>query len=258
VQTSYHLTLALRRQRLGHDARGHTVWETVTDRRTIRADQAAMVLCDVWDHHWCRGAEQRLARLLARMNHLAGAMREAGTLIVHAPSETMAFYEGTPARQRVLAAPVLEPPMSTPHDDPPLPIDDDDGGCDTPPDTEHAVWSRQHPAITIDHERDVISDSGAELYGVYQQRGIRTVFIMGVHTNMCILERSFAIKALVRWGFDVVLVRDLTDAMYTPARPPYVSHEEGTTLVLRYIEGFWCPTVTSDGLFAALAAPHLA
>jgi hypothetical protein len=71
---------------------------------------------------------------------------------------------------------------------------------------------------------------------------------MGVHTNMCVLNRTFAIKQMVKWGKDVYLVRDLTDAMYNPARPPYVSHEDGTRLVVEYIEKFWCPTVASDDL----------
>ncbi|MBE0697009.1 MAG: hypothetical protein IH586_08800 [Anaerolineaceae bacterium] len=43
----------------------------------------------------------------------------------------------------------------------------------------------------------------------------------------------------------VALVRDLTDAMYNPAQAPYVSHDEGTRLVIEYIEKFWCPTVLS-------------
>ena len=68
------------------------------------------------------------------------------------------------------------------------------------------------------------------------QPGIEHLFIMGVHTNMCVLNRSFAIKQMVRWGKQVALVRDLTDAMYNPARPPYVSHAEGTDLVIGYIE----------------------
>ena len=72
-----------------------------------------------------------------------------------------------------------------------------------------------------------------------------------MHTNMCILNRTFSIKQMVRWGVDIALVRDLTDAMYNPARPPYVSHEEGTRLVVEYIEKFWCPTVTSDEVLAA-------
>ena len=71
---------------------------------------------------------------------------------------------------------------------------------------------------------------------------------MGVHTNMCILNRSFGIKQLVRWGVPIALVRDLTDAMYNPVRAPYVSHNEGTQLVIGYIERFWCPSITSGDL----------
>jgi len=100
----------------------------------------------------------------------------------------------------------------------------------------------------IDEDQDVISDNGAELFNLYRQRGIENILILGVHTNMCVLGRSFAIKAMVRWGFNVVLIRDLTDAMYNPAKPPYVSHEEGTRLIVEYIEKFWCPTMLSEDL----------
>jgi isocitrate/isopropylmalate dehydrogenase len=71
---------------------------------------------------------------------------------------------------------------------------------------------------------------------------------MGVHTNCCILHRTFGIKQMVKWGVDMTLVRDLTDGIYSPATPPYVSHDEGTSLVVGYIEKFWCPTVLSDQL----------
>jgi hypothetical protein len=77
-------------------------------------------------------------------------------------------------------------------------------------------------------------------------RGIRTVLIMGVHTNMCVLNRSFAIKQMTRWGIPCVLVRDLTDSMYNPADSPHVSHERGTELVIEYIERYWAPTVASS------------
>ena len=57
---------------------------------------------------------------------------------------------------------------------------------------------------------------------------------------------------MTRWGVDCVLVRDLTDSMYNPMRPPYVSHDEGTRLVVEHIEKHWCPTTTSDELAALL------
>jgi hypothetical protein len=85
-------------------------------------------------------------------------------------------------------------------------------------------------------------------FAFLQQRGIAHLLIAGVHTNMCILNRSFGIKQMVRWGVDVALVRDLTDAMYNPAWSPYVSHEQGTQLVIEYIEKYWCPTLLSQDL----------
>ena len=50
---------------------------------------------------------------------------------------------------------------------------------------------------------------------------------MGVHTNMCVLNRTFAIKQMVKWGKNVLLVRDLTDAMYNPKMKPMVVAPEG-------------------------------
>jgi nicotinamidase-related amidase len=78
--------------------------------------------------------------------------------------------------------------------------------------------------------------------------GIENLVVMGVHTNMCVLNRSFAIKQMTRWGIRCVLVRDLTDAMYNPSRAPYVSHDRGTELVVDHIERYWCPSILSRDL----------
>ena len=244
------LRLRARRQELVLNSAGYKVWQVREESQTLAAAETALVLCDVWDRHWCRGANERLALLLPRMNQVVRAARSRGVLMVHAPSDTMDFYAGTPARQRVLAAPPVEPPPEQPHDQPPLPIDASDVGCDTPPDEPHKAWTSQHPAIEIDQDRDAISDNGAELMNLYAQRGIRNIIIMGVHTNMCVVGRSFAICPMVKRGYKVMLVRDLTDTMYSPARPPYVSHEEGTRLMVEYLEKFWCPTIASADLLA--------
>jgi hypothetical protein len=135
--------------------------------------------------------------------------------------------------------------------DPPLPIDDSNGGCDTPGDKEHRAWSREIPVLTIG-PGDVISDSGSEIYNVLRQHHIETVFYMGVHANMCILNRTFGIRQMSKWGMRCVLVRDLTDAMYEPGSRPYVSHWAGVELVIEYIERYWAPTVTSTQMLAAL------
>lgn len=135
-----------------------------------------------------------------------------------------------------------------PRVDPPLPIDDTDEGSDTGEVKPRRVWSRQHPALEIDHARDAITDNGYDVYNLLQMWDVAQLLIMGVHTNMCVLNRSFGIKQMVRWQVEIALVRDLTDTMYNPARLPYVSHDEGTRLVVGYIERFWCPTISSDDL----------
>ena len=77
---------------------------------------------------------------------------------------------------------------------------------------------------------------------------IENVIVMGVHTNLCVLDRPFAIRQMVYQGKNVVLMRDLTDSMYNPKRPPYVDHFTGTDLIIEHIEKYWCPTITSSDI----------
>jgi len=239
------LTLDLRTLYLANDDQGRNIWLIRHTPQTVDCERVGLIICDVWDHHWCRGAEIRLAEMLPRMQALICALRDHGGTIIHAPSDTMAHYADHPARRRVLALPTVEPPPDLAHDDPPLPVDASDEGCDTPGDETAYVWIQQHPDIAIDPQRDFVTDVGREVYNIVQARQIEQLLIMGVHTNMCVLHRSFAIKQMVRWGQPIALVRDLTDTMYNPARAPYVSHSTGTRLVVQYIEAHWCPTIHS-------------
>lgn len=241
------LHLSWRHQVLTRDTGDRNRWQPVVTEKEIPIDQVAIIICDMWDDHWSRGAAERVDAMAPRMNQVVRAARDKGAQIIHAPSDTLSFYAGTLARDRMIEVPRVEPPRSLPHDDPPLPVDDSDGGSDTGPEKSYRAWSRQHSAIEIQDE-DGISDDGLEIYSFLQHIAINTVLIMGVHTNMCVLNRSFGIKALVRWGVDIALVRDLTDALYNPAMRPFVSHDEGTRLVVEYIEKFWCPTITSGDL----------
>jgi nicotinamidase-related amidase len=230
--------------------RGSGEWEEVPLRREIAPAETAFLLCDVWDAHWCRSAARRCDALAPQINRAVEAARAQGVFIIHAPSECMAFYADTPQRRRMQETPRVHPPEPREITDPPLPIDDSDHGCDdVPPCPAKSPWpwTRQHAAIRIADE-DGISDNGGEVYSALRERGITTLLIAGVHTNMCVLKRSFAIRQMTRWGIRCILVRDLTDAMYNPRMPPFVSHEEGTELVIQHIEKYWCPTVLSRDL----------
>ena len=92
------------------------------------------------------------------------------------------------------------------------------------------------------------SDSGIEIWNLLEDRGINSVMLLGVHTNMCVLGRPFGLRQMAKNGKNVVLVRDLTDTMYNPKMPPMVSHFAGTQLIIEHIEKYVCPTITSDQL----------
>ena len=240
------LLLNLRTQVVTH--RGTRFWDQVTIPKLFPVAETAILLCDLWDDHWCSAAARRTSDIAERANVVVGKARANGVQVIHCPSDTMAFYAYTPQRRRIADTPRVEPPdpISLPMP-PPLPIDDSDGGCDSGREQPSRPWTRQHPAIEIAKD-DVISDDGLEVYSFMRRAGIENLVVMGVHTNMCVLNRSFGIKQMTKWGIRCVLARDLTDAMYNPERAPYVSHQRGTELVVEYIERHWCPSILGRDL----------
>jgi type 1 glutamine amidotransferase/nicotinamidase-related amidase len=224
----------------------------------------------MWDSHHSLNAVRRAEEMAPRMNDFLGEARRRGALIIHAPSSCMQPYQDHPARQRAVQAPWaanLPPDIgqwchSIPAEEQALyPIDQSDGGEDDDPQelqqwhaelremgrNPRAPWTRQTDLLEI-HNQDAISDSGEEIWNLMEQRGIRHVILLGVHTNMCVLGRPFGLRQMVRNGRQAVLVRDLTDTMYNPQRWPYVSHHSGTDLIVEHIERHVCPTITSDQL----------
>ncbi len=83
--------------------------------------------------------------------------------------------------------------------------------------------TKQIDAIEI-KEGDLITDSGIEAGSFFIKKGIKNVILVGVHTNMCVIVRSFGLRNMVRLGMNVVLMRDMTDTMYDSTSKPFVSH----------------------------------
>jgi nicotinamidase-related amidase len=225
--------------------------------------ETAIIICDMWDNHYCQSAARRVAAMATRMNRVLQAARTLGVTIIHAPSGTMDVYAGTQQRQRLIDAPKAQPPVPLlktcpldPSREAALPVDDVTEPCDDET-VGPAVrrYSRQNELLEI-APADGISDSGDEIYNYFRQRNIRNVVLMGVHTNMCVLGRPFGIRQQVRLGMNVALARDLTDAMYDPRQRPHVSHERGTELIIEHIERYWCPSILGDDLTRLDSSPR--
>lgn len=220
-----------------------------------KVSETAIIICDMWDDHYCKSAAQRVGVMAPRMNAVLTAARDHGVAIIHAPSGTVDMYADTPYRQRMKQATPAKPPVPIgawcnldPEKEPTMPVDTSKCACDDAV-VGAAVrkFSRQHPGLDISGY-DGISDNGQEIYNFCQQLGIKNIVLMGVHTNMCVLGRPFGIRQQVRLGVNVVLARDLTDAMYDPRQPPYVSHNRGTEMVIEHIERYWCPSIVGEDL----------
>ena len=63
----------------------------------------------------------------------------------------------------------------------------------------------------------------------------------------CALESSSR-RQVVKLGKNVALIRDMTDTMYNPARPPGGTHFDGTDRVIEHVERYWCPSFVSTDL----------
>ncbi len=247
---------------------GGSEHRVVRSRETWAPPRTAVIVCDMWDLHHCRNAVRRASEMAPRMNEFLVKARAAGALVIHAPSSCMAPYENHPARLRAKAAPkaanlprdIGEWCSKIPAEENGVyPIDQSDGGEDDDP-AEHQAWARELEARGLNprapwtrqmatleiHDEDAISDSGVEIWNLLEQRGITHVMLLGVHVNMCVSGRPFGLRQMARNGKHVVLVRDLTDAMYNPARWPHVDHYRGTELYIEHVEKFISPTVTSD------------
>jgi nicotinamidase-related amidase len=235
--------------------KGSGDWREAGIEATFSPNSSALILCDMWDNHWCQGAARRVGILAQKIAPVVDAARAHGVLIIHAPSDTMDHYKEAPQRLAMLSIPPVRPPAALTLTEPPLPIDDSDGGCDTPNNplpVNFRNWTKETPAISIG-AADLISDNGNEVYSALRHHGIKTLFLAGVHANMCILNRSFAIRQMTRWGVRCILIRDLTDAMYNPSKRPFVSHEQGTELVIEHIEKYWSPTIASGDFLRTLS-----
>ncbi len=229
--------------------------------------KTALIICDMWDNHWCQGAARRVEELAGPMNKVVQEARRRGVLIIHAPSTTVDFYKDTPQRKRAQNAKFVKTavPLATIERwgtawcypdlkrESELPIDDTDMGCDCATKCEIVPpWTRQIKTIEI-AEPDAITDNGQETFNLLAERRIDNVIIMGVHLNMCVLGRPFAIRQLVMQGKKVLLIRDMTDTMYCSKMKPYVNHFDGTDLVIEHVERNWCPTILSTDFVAGKA-----
>ena len=128
------LTLRSRAKADGVAAEKRVQWEP---------KKTAIIVCDMWDDHWCKSAARRVVELAGPMNDMLKAARARGIFIIHAPSTVSDFYKDTPQRKLAQSAPFAKTPVPLatsprwgtawcwpdPKHEAVLPVDDSDMGC---------------------------------------------------------------------------------------------------------------------------------
>ena len=226
-------------------------------------EKTAIIICDMWDDHWCKSAARRVEEMAPALNETVKTARRMGVFVIHAPSSVVDFYKDTPQRKLARNSPFAKTPVKLSTSprwgtawcwtdgkrEGVLPIDDSDMGCSCKGKKceIREAWKRQNKLIEM-VEGDALTDNGQETYNLLAERKIDNVILCGVHLNMCVLGRPFAIRQMVKLGKNVALMRDMTDTMYNPERPPGVDHFTGTDLVVKHVEKFWCPSFVSTDI----------
>ncbi len=226
-------------------------WRVVPKTLKWNPKKTCIVICDMWDDHYCRKSAARVAEMAPVMNQVISIARKQGVLIIHCPSGCMNVYKDTPQRKLAMQAPKVKTKAPLKRwcyldrdKEAPLPVVDTHPCDDEKGRERKRFYSRQIATLKIE-QGDAITDS-AEAFYLMKQRGITNVIIMGVHTNMCVLGRPFGIRQMVMQGQNVLLMRDMTDSMYSPKQKPFVSHFQGNELINAHVEKYWCPTITSS------------
>ncbi|MDR0520672.1 MAG: isochorismatase family protein [Planctomycetaceae bacterium] len=216
-----------------------------------KPEETAIIVCDMWDQHWCKHSTARFTELAAALEPVLKAARDKGVSIVHAPSETMKFYADFPQRKEAIKYTDTAQPTGWERNLPAekgqkFPIEPgSNGGCEDSPKCKiTANWTRQSELLTI-AGNDIISDSRQEIAGYFKAKGIKNVILTGVATNMCVIGRPFGLRAMKQLGMNVVLMRDMTDTMFNSEKPQ-CAHHSGNDLMVAYIETYVCPSIVSS------------
>jgi hypothetical protein len=171
------IKVTLQKRVASDSVKGVTV--LVQEMKEWNVQETAIIICDMWNEHWCRGATERVAEMAPLMNNVITVARNRGVLIVHAPSECITYYKNHPARilaqkfkGNTVGKLICNDKLPS-EKDAVWPVDQSDGGCDcTPECKERYPWTHEIDALNIEAS-DAISDSGTEIGGLFKNQHVR-------------------------------------------------------------------------------------
>jgi nicotinamidase-related amidase len=234
------------------------IWRVINNEVQLDPSKTAVIVMDMWNKEGgCRVAKKRAAHMIPSMNEALDAARLLGMKVIFSPSGILHPYTNTSQRKAVTDLPnykLPDPVIFNPSEPPWSRSKYNMSGGESVP-TIRMIG--QHPELLIKEDDLISADSRQEIWNICQEFYITHIFYMGVHTNMCILNRPNGIVEMRRLKLKCFLVRDLTDA-WTDRHDPEtgkfdenLTNDVGTKMVIEHFEKFICPTITSLSILDA-------
>ncbi len=217
--------------------------ELVEKEKTFDCSRIGVLVIGMWSGHQCLVADRILHEMSPKVDAFLKTCRSKGAKVIFGSSSLTKLPKYAPLRKNMKGIPFanfVDKGLSYP----PLPFDDSDGGVVEKNPNFKRDEVEMHPAIDV-LDCDAISDNCKEILNYLYHHKIQLLLVVGVHTNMCVLDRPYAIKNLARFGFPMALVRDLTDPLVKPDGVKVKDREDGKDQVVRFIEENFCPSVDS-------------
>ena len=86
-------------------------FEVIEKPTTWNPKKTAIIICDMWDDHWCKSAARRVGEMVIPLNETVKKARGQGVFIIHAPSSVTGFYKDAVQRKRARKAPFVATPI---------------------------------------------------------------------------------------------------------------------------------------------------
>jgi nicotinamidase-related amidase len=214
---------------------------------SIPVEQSALVLVDVWSTHYIASWLERAGQITrARIVPALEAAREAGMLVVHAPSPMVAQRYG-----------VESPPGSAGPGWPPAEFRRRSGPYQSF--SRHDEPRLREALARYETELDIaeiarplpgepVIATGEQLQALLAERQILHLFYAGFATNWCVLYRDYGMVEMARRGYNLILLRDATTGVEFHDS---VASEAATAMSVREIETKQGWSTTTEAFVAA-------
>ncbi len=224
----------------------NTPLERVEKEKTFHSSRVAVLVIGMWSGHQCKVADDKLQELSPKVDAFLKRCRSKDMKIIFGSSSLTKLPKYANLRKNMKNI-----PFSTFKDKglcfPPIPFDDTDGGINERNPNFQRGEVDMNPAIEI-MDCDAMTDNSKEMLNYLYYHKCELLLVVGVHTNMCVLDRPYGMKNLARYGFPMALVRDLADPMIKPDGIVVKDREDALDKIVKYVEQYFAPSIDSRDL----------